>query len=882
MTDPTKDPEKASAFDLERAIDRWSKSLRRQSAIEDGDAADLEGYLRDKIEELVGQGLNEKEAFERAAKEFSAGEALDRDYLRARTIPRLQLLWRMTMWINYLKTAVRNLYKNKGYSFLNIAGMTIGIVACFFICLFIQSELSYDTFNTNFDRIYRITFKQVTTAPALAPVMRDDFPEVENYVHMYDPGEVLIKPSDSTTSFKTKTLYASARLFDVFTLPLIAGDPRTALEKSYTAVIDQETARAYFGPENPLGQVLRISTRFGVGDYQITGIMRDVPRNSHFKPHILISQETFNTFGNDLRSWNGNWIHSYVLLKENTDARAVQQRIPQLIANHTGQAREGYALQPLADVHLRSTAMAFSMEPGSDITYLYIMSFAAFLILLIACANYANLVTAISLRRFREIGVRKVFGAGKSQITWQFLLESASVILTAVALSALAVGLLVKPAAALFGMESRSLLANLPGSVLLILGIGVISMALAGVYPAVYLSGIRPADVFRRVDAEKPGRSLFRNGLVVVQFAISIFLVIGALAVGQQVRYIRNKDLGFSREQILVVAVGQSKEIQGRGDILRTEMLKIPRIQGLTFSSTLPMNINWRNAFDYEGRTDEATASQACCCYVDADYCDVFGLNLVAGRSFYRDNPGDAKYERAFIINEAAARMLRWENPIGKRMAFEGKVGTVVGIMKDFHNLPLSLPIEPVVLIQSERNRRLLSIKIRSANMRETVAAVKKVWDEFANGWPFEYQFMDETYDAMYRSEIMMNRQSRVFSAVALFLTCFGLFGLVSFMAERRTKEIGIRKVLGASITEICVFLGRGFTKPILLANLIAWPAAYFYLKAWLQKFAYHIDLGIDAFLVAGVSTWLIALIAIMGRSYRAAAANPVESIRNE
>ncbi|MDH4271311.1 MAG: ABC transporter permease [Candidatus Aminicenantes bacterium] len=881
MNDPTKDKESAP-FDLERAIERWSKSLRRQSAIEDGDAADLEGYLRDKVEDLVGLGLSEKEAFERAAAEFAAGEALGRDYLRARTTPGLQLPWRITMWKNYLKTTVRNLYKNKGYAFLNIAGMTIGIVGCFFIGLYIQSELSFDKFNTNFDRIYRITFHQVTTIPALAPAMRDNFPEIENIVEMYDPGEVLIKRSNTTTSFKTRTLYASARLFDVFTLPLIDGDPRTALEKSYTAVIDQETARAYFGRENPLGQVLNISTRFGVGDYQITGIMRDVPRNSHFKPHILISLETFNTFGNDLASWNSHFIHSYVLLKRNTDAGAVQQRIPQLIAKYTGEARDGYALQPLADVHLKSSAMALSMEPGSDITYLYIMSFAAFLILLIACANYANLVTAISLKRFREIGVRKVFGAEKSQITWQFLLESASVILIAVVLSALAVGLLIKPAAALFGVESRSLLANLPGSVFLILGIGVISMALAGVYPAVYLSGIRPADVFRRVDAEKPGRSLFRNGLVVVQFAISIFLIIGALAVGQQVRFIRNKDLGFSREQILVVAVGQNKEIQGRGDILRTEMLKIPGIQGLTFSSTLPMNINWRNGFDYEGRTDEATAVSACCCYVDADYCDVFGLDLIAGRGFYRDNPGDAKYERAFIINEAAAKMLRWENPIGKRMAFEGKVGTVVGIMKDFNNLPLSLAIEPVVLIQSERNRRLLSIKVRSEHMRETVAAVKKVWDEFANGWPFEYQFMDETYDAMYKSEILMSRQSRVFSAVALFLTCFGLFGLVSFMAERRTKEIGIRKVLGASIPEICVFLGRGFTKPILLANLIAWPVAYFYLKAWLQKFAYHIDLRIDAFLVAGVSTWMIALIAIMGRSYRAAAANPVESIRNE
>jgi putative ABC transport system permease protein len=868
-------------FDLERAIGVWVKSLRGQPGIEDGDAADLEGYLRDKIEELVSRGLTEAEAFELAKNEFAAGETLSRDYVRSRIVPRLQLPWRMTMLLHYFKTALRNLFRNRGYSLLNIAGLTIGIVGCLFIGLYIQSELGFDKFNKKFDRIYRIVFGQVTTIPALAPAMRDNFPEIENIVQMYDPGEVLIKLSNNTF-FKTRTLYSSPGIFDVFTLPLIQGDAGTALVKPYTAVIDETTARTYFGGEDPLGQVLNISTRFGVGDYQISGIMRDVPQNSHFKPHALISLETFNTFGNDLKSWGSNFIHSYVLLKQNTDARAVQDRIPQLIQKYAGEARDGYSLQALADIHLKSTAMALSIEPGGDITYLYIMSFAAFLILLIACANYANLVTAISLKRFREVGVRKVFGADKSQLVGQFLLESTAVILTAVVLSALVAGLLIRPAAGLLGTEPRSLLASLPRTLFLILGIGVISSALAGVYPAVYLSGIRPADVFRRADADKPGRPLFRNGLIVAQFAISIFLIIAAVAIANQVRFIRNSELGFSREQILVVSAGQIKDIQGRSDILKKEMLNIPGVQGLTFSSTLPMNINWRNGFNYEGQTDTSEGEMICCSYVDPDYIDVFGLNLIAGRGLSRDNPDDAKYERAFIINEATAKMLHWEDPVGKRMAFEGKIGTVVGVVKDFHNLPLSLRIEPVALIQSERNRRLLSIKVRSANMKETVAAMKNVWDQFANGWPFEYRFMDETYDAMYRSEILMGRQSRVFSAVALYLTCFGLFGLVSFMVERRAKEIGIRKVLGASIPEVCALLGRGFTRLILMANLVAWPVAYFFLKGWFQKFAYHIDLGIDVFLIAGVFVWMIALITVMGQSYRAASSNPVDSIRNE
>jgi putative ABC transport system permease protein len=484
-------------------------------------------------------------------------------------------------------------------------------------------------------------------------------------------------------------------------------------------------------------------------------------------------------------------------------------------------------------------------------------------------------------KAFREAAAR-VGGAEKSQLMGQFLLESASVTLAAVVLSALAAGLLIKPAADLFGAESGSLLTDLPRTLFLLLGIGVISAALAGAYLAAYLSGFRPSDVFRRVDAEKPGRSLFRNGLVVVQFAISVFLIIGTAVVGKQVRFIRNKDLGFNREQILVVSVGQNKDLQARGDILKTELLKIPGIQGSTFSSTLPMQIDWRNGFDYEGRTDEARDVSACCCYVDPDYCDVFGLRVIAGRGFSRDDPGDARYERAFIINEAAAKMLNWENPIGKRMAFEGKVGRVVGVIKDFNNLPLSLRIEPVALIQSERNRRLLSIKVRPDNMEKTISAVKTVWDEFTNGWPFEYRFMDEAYNEMYEAQMIMSRQARVFSAVALFLTCFGLFGLVSFMSGRRTKEIGIRKVLGASAPEICRLLSRGFTIPILLANGVAWPVSYLCLRNWLQRFAYHVDLGIGVFLEAAVLTWLIGMITVAGRSYKAAAANPVKSIRYE
>lgn len=793
-----------------------------------------------------------------------------------------ELLWQVRMIKSYLKIALRNIHKNKGYSFLNIAGLTIGIGCCLFIGLYSQFEKSYDTHHENINRIYRINFGQVTTAPAIAPAMKANFPEVENFAHMYASGESLIKLTNNM-SFKTGLTYANEQIFNVFTLPLINGIPEIALKMPFSAVIDEDTAQKYFPDENPIGKTLNISTRFGVNDFEITGIMKDIPINSHFDTHIFVSLETFKRYGVDLNNWGSNYMHSYILLAENVDSHAVENKIPDLFKKYTGRENDGYTLQPLADIYLKSADMSFQMKAGSDINFIYILSFTAFLILIVGCVNYTNLFTACSLKRFREIGVRKVFGANRSHLVYQFLCESIMMTLTAVALSIVAVCLFMNPLSSLFGTELKFNMINIPHFLILTVGIGIIAMSLSGLYPAFFLSTLRPADIFRRAGGKKPGSAFFRNSLIVVQFAISVFLIIASLAVTHQVQFIRNKNLGFEREHILVIPVLQNSELLDKQDSFKTEMLRIPGIQALTFSSTTPMNLDWRNGVDYEGKTDYTKGIQICCSYVDYDFLDVFGLELIAGRNFSRDMAIDAIPEQSFIINETAAKQLGWENPIGKRMRFsQRKMGSVIGVVKDFHNLPLSLRIEPVALMLTDTNKLLLSIKIHSENMQETLSAVEKTWNTFSNGWPFEYEFMDNAYAAMYKSEILMKNQLRFFSALAIFLSCFGFFGLVSFIVERRTKEIGIRKILGASAYEIIALFSRGFTKQIMLANIIAWPIAYFFMNKWLQNFEYRTHIGIWVFMAATALSVLISFITIFSQTYKAAVANPVNSIRNE
>jgi putative ABC transport system permease protein len=457
---------------------------------------------------------------------------------------------------------------------------------------------------------------------------------------------------------------------------------------------------------------------------------------------------------------------------------------------------------------------------------------------------------------------------------------------TALIMAVVLIHILMKPLSNLIGKNIEFHFINIPG-LLFILGIGIITGLLSGTYPAFHLSAFKPFTVLKGNLSQNAKGRFFRNMLVVVQFTISIFLIVVMLVISNQMHFIQNKKLGFDRDNIVVIPVGQNKDLLEKQDIIKTELLRTPGIRNATFSTTIPMDIYWGSVFDYEGRSEDERYSSYYA-YVDHDYLDVFGLELLKGRNFSRDFASDITGGGAYILNETVVHQLGWKNPIGKQFRFShhSEMGAVIGVVKDFHNFPFFRRSGPVVLALSSTTirtqPRYLSIKIHSENMTETVSSIERIWDQFSNGWPFEYSFMDEAYDQMYKSEIRMNHLFRSFSALAIFLSCLGLFGLVSFTVERRTKEISIRKVLGASVPEIFMLLSRGLSKWVLLANIIAWPVAYYVMNRWLQNFAYRTGLSVWIFLLSGLAAFCIALFTVSYQTIKAATANPIDSLRYE
>jgi putative ABC transport system permease protein len=815
------------------------------------------------------------------------GKRRARQWLRRQTLlavgfyARYLFSWRTLMLKNYLKITIRNIKRHKAFSFINISGLAIGMACSLIIGFYIQSELGFDKYHEKADRIYRINRGvQVLTTPALAPALKENFPEVEEAIQLYNRKDVLVWIKNNTC-FKTKCISADKNVFKVFTFPLIYGNPETALEKPYTAVIDEETAHKYFGTGNPVGNTLNLQ---GEHDFQITGVMKNIPQKSHFHTHIFASIETLRQNPSDFNEneWRSNFIHSYILLRENFNHPELEKKLPELIEEYTGRADDSFTLQPLKDIYLKSVAHWSHMGPVSDIRYVYIFSSVAFLILLIVCFNYMNLATACSLKRSREIGVRKAIGAHRAQLVRQFFSESLLMTFTALIMAVVLILILMKPLSNLIGKDMKFYFTNIPG-LLLILGIGIITGLLSGAYPAFYLSAFKPFTVLKGTLSQNAKGQFFRNMLVVVQFTISIFLIVVMLVISNQMHFIQNKKLGFDRDNIVVIPVDQNKELLKKQDIIKTELLRTPGIRNATFSTTIPMDIYWGTVIDYEGSSEDERYSIRYA-YVDYDYLDVFGLELLKGRNFSRDFASDITGGGAYILNETVVRQLGWKNPIGKKFRFthRSEMGTVVGVVRDFHNLPFNRRSGPVVLALSCPHPWYLSIKIHSEDILETMSSIERIWDKFSNGWPFEYSFMDEAYDQMYKSEIRMNHLFRSFSALAIFLSCLGLFGLASFTAERRTKEIGIRKVLGASAPGIFMLLSRGLSKWVLLANIIAWPVAYYFMNRWLQNFAYRIGLSVWIFMLSGLAAFCIALFTVSYQSIKAATANPVESLRYE
>jgi len=794
-----------------------------------------------------------------------------------------ELYWRIHMFKNYILIAMRNLKKNSTYSLLNIIGLAVGMTAFILIALYVQYELSFDKYHENTDRIYRVIREGRAFTPApLGQALEEKIPEVDSVARILRSSNALI--SHEQKHFLEEEFYwADPETFDIFSIPFIGGDPETALNDPSAIVLSQRTAKKYFGDTDPMGKMLTVSERY---EFKVSGVFEDMPANSHFVMDAVVPYETyFQITTNDITSWRSNFSYTYFLLRKDADPEVMENKISPAIvipllkaAGIKGPYPKFYFIQPLTKIHLHSHLMQ-EIEPNNDIKYIILFSSIAFLILFIACINYMNLATARSLRRGKEVGMRKVVGAQKGQLIVQFLGESVAMAVLAMALSTMMVLMALR---AFNNLVERQLSLNPIHNPQLSLGLVFITLFVglfAGSYPAMRMSGFRPISVLSGAFTRSPKGSSLRNVLVLVQFSITIVLIICTIAVREQLKFIKNADMGYKKEQIITLPA-RGGSVRRNIQSIKTELLQHSDIIAVSTSGRLPNNIDTFTSRDWTGRNPDEPIP----IYYNTagyDFIDLFGIQIVQGRNFSRDFPSDEA--GAFLVNETAVKVAEWQSPIGRKFThWSGQTGKIVGVIKDFHLQSLHRPIEPLYIFLDTRTFSNISIKIKSANIPATIDYVERVLKKFSPSYPFSYSFFDEVFERAYFTEQRMGRVFGAFAILAIFIACLGLFGLTTFAAEQRTKEIGIRKVLGASDSKIFLLLSKEFVRWVLLANFIAWPISYFAMNKWLQNFAYRTHIGIVDFLLSGGTALLIAYLTVSYQSIKSARANPVDSLRYE
>ncbi|UCC43362.1 MAG: ABC transporter permease [Candidatus Zixiibacteriota bacterium] len=785
--------------------------------------------------------------------------------------------WSFTMLKSYLTTAFRNMIRQKAHTVINISGLAVGFACSMLIALYVVNELSYDCFHEKADRVYRITWPDdVNTQPALAPTLQAVFPQVEAATGFANLRVKRVKYQDRVF-YESPIRSASHEVFDIFSFPLVSGDTSNALKDPNTVVLTRSMAIKYFDDGvDPVDKMITI----GDNDYRIDGVMEDVPENSHFSFQCLISNNSFGWYHENI--WNRSWMATYVLLRSPSDVSYIESKLPELITAYifNGNAEHDwrYIMQPLTSIHLHSH-LRFELGSNGDFGNVIIFSTAALLMIIIACINFMNLTTAKSMVRIKEIGIRRTMGSSRRQLIQQFLGESMLMSLLAMVVGLILVFAILPEFYLLvgsqIGLAGISLWTVIAGLVCLSILVGL----LAGSYPAFYLSSFRPARVMKGALAGGRTSSGFRNGLVVFQFVVSIVLLIGTFTVYRQLDYVQNRDLGFNKDQVLVIKNLEPDPL--RSDALKQKLLQHANVVSVSNSGNLPGAENGRQAVQIEG-TDATSLNVYSC---DYDYLETLQLDMAGGRFFSRSFGTDTA---GIILNERAVETYNIENPIGKRaMVNLGRIvlGNVIGVVKDFHFRSLHDPIEPLAMVYGIKKGwgiNYVSIRFGTEDMAGTIQYIKEMWESVNPGLPFDYTFLDEDYNALYTNERTAGRTVLVFCLLAVVVCCLGLYGLSTFVIERRVKEIGIRKVVGASMKDIVWILSRGFLGWVVLAFVLAVPLAWIVLRHWLQNFAYRVDLEVWVFGVSGALALLIALATVGFQSVRAALANPVESLRHE
>jgi putative ABC transport system permease protein len=791
------------------------------------------------------------------------------------------------LW-NYFKVTWRNIKRYKGYSFINVIGLAVGLACCILILLWVRDELSYDRFHKHLDDLYRVVTEFHKTEPAthywpvcapLAPALKEEYPEITRATRFTRLRRGQLMKYGDKNFLESRICLTDSDFFEMFTFPFIEGDPRSALSYPNSVILTEEMAAKYFGSENPLGKTLNINNEY---DFMVAGIIKNVPHNSHLQFDFLlpfIRIEDFEQSWAVLDNWTLSGFATYVQLDKDASAEALSNKIADYLKKHVQESEDVIYLQPFKDIHLYSSHIQFGVEGQGDIRYVYIFSIVAFFILVIACINFMNLATARSACRAKEVGLRKVVGASKSQLIKQFFCESVFMAFLSLILAIVLVELFLPVFAKLSGKQLNLNLSTHLNILVAIVAMTLITGLLSGSYPALFLSSLRPVKVLKGALKTEGKGYLFRKVLVVSQFALSILLIVCTVVVSHQVGFMRNKKLGFDREHVVYFPIRD--ELALRYESIKDEWLKDTGIKNVSVSSSLPTSgvILTTDKVSWEGKNPENVVVLEVTS-VGYDFIETFGMEMVKGRSFSKKYPSDE--EEAVVINETAMKMIGMEDPVGKQLFFGESAVTIIGVVKDYHFKSLHSEIEPLVMAIVPSLYRYVFVKLDAGNIPSTLAHIESTWRTFFPDTPFEYHFLDEDYDKLYRSEQRMGTLFNHFTILAVVISCLGLFGLALFMAEKRTKEIGIRKVLGASVSGIVVVLNKEFTKWVLVANVVAWPIAYYAMSKWLQGFAYRIDLDFWIFVLAALIAYAVAVATVSYQSIKAAVANPANSLRYE
>lgn len=801
------------------------------------------------------------------------------------------------MFKNYLKITLRNLIKQRLYSIITIAGLSVGITSCLLIMLYVKQELSYDRFYPNSDRIYRVAHKVIrpqgisynaASPTPLAPALKEEYPEIEHITRIYFDAEVLFKYGDKQIFEYDNVIYADPDFFNVFPFRLLKGDPSHLLDTPESIVLSVSAARKYFGDDEPVGKVMQINNQ---SNFKVTGVIEDVPVNSHYHFNFVVSFLAKNerNFGTWLNLWTGiTTLYTYVVLPENINIEEFTRKVENIITEHApkraGIERKIF-LQPLRSIYLHSH-LETEIEANNHVSNLIILSTIAFLILVIACINYMNLATAQSATRAKEVGMRKVLGAERFQLVKQFMGESVLLTVLAMLLSLVFVEIFLPAFSSLVGkpvdLIYKKNLFFLSGFFSIAILIGVVS----SIYPAVFLSRHQPIKALKGLrDSIKSSiaQLFFKKAMVVIQFSVSILLVVCTIIINHQLRYMRNSYLGFEKKNTIVVPIN-SESGRRQYEAAKNELLTYPGVMGVSACLEAPIGSYTIISRALPEGKDPEESFYIDHNFVDYDFIDNFNIEMVAGRRFSKEYSTDLR--GAFIINEAAVR--KWgfsfpEEALGKRLRSGiGIEGTIIGVTKDYHISSFHEEIKPLVMVCDPQYFWTLAVKIKSDNISAVLASIKKTMTKFDPNYPFTYTFLDEDINERYEGEEKIAQIVRTFSVIAISIACLGLFGLAAFAAERRTKEIGIRKVLGAKVSSLIFMLSTEFTMWVLVANIISWPVAYYAMNKWLQGFAYRISIGPWPFLLAAFLAFVIALFTVSYHAVKASVSNPVESLRYE